>query len=103
MTTSRSSRASHREVSWMMSALIIARYRATGFEHLVGLIEQWPNARILALADRIVPCPGVNRDREEALTAIAAYGRVDRNVEAAIKRTAAAVASELTRRQGRRQ
>jgi hypothetical protein len=103
MNTSRSRRASDREVTWMVSALINARYRAAGFQHLVGLIEEWPDARILDLADRIVPSPGVNRDREEALTAIAAYGRVERNVQAAIERTAAAVASELTRKQRQRQ
>ena len=94
MAGSRAQRALEREVFWMTAALINARDNAEQFRKLVAVVRQWPDAKILAVADRIAPAPGILRDRAAALAAIAGFAP-DREVQAEIKRTAGALLRQL--------
>lgn len=63
-------RARHREVFWMVWAMIIARNNSAQFTALTELVRHWPEAQVCALAERLMPTPGFTKDYRSALIAI---------------------------------
>ena len=87
------SKASQREVFWMTCAMINARDRADAFAALVELVRSWPERPLCALADSLVPTPGIAKDRESALEALQQFSQgIPRDVAARLRTVGAEIA-----------
>ena len=99
---SRRQHARDREVVWMAAAMINARYSVERFAPLLGLVRDWPDAKLRALADRVVPTPGIFKDRQVALAAVARIFCGETALKDRIGQISREVASVLGGRQDRR-
>lgn len=58
---SRRQHARDREVAWMAAAIINTRYSVERFAPLLNLVQDWPDAKLRALADRLAPTSEFSR------------------------------------------